>query len=128
MKRTAKVLLIIFLSVLGAVLLAFAVFMAGVSSAFDSMNEKTCYDYSFDIPESDNKLIAREWFSFSGSGIDFYLKSGKKEKRLGSVTTNEYCPFGNNDYLITWRDNSTVDITYGFDAGVRKTVTLETKG
>lgn len=128
MRRALKVLGIALLSLLGAAVLLSGIFLLSVKLSFDDMNEKTYYEYVFDIPDSENKLVVKEYFSFRDSGIEFYLETNGKEKLLNSVTTNEYLPFGSNDYSILWRDKDTVDIRYGFGNSVRKTVTLELNG
>lgn len=128
MQKALKILKIVLLSLLGIAMLIFGIFLLSTKLFFDDMDEKTYYEYVFDVPDSENKLIAKEYFSFRDSGVEFWLRSDKKEKRLTSVTTNEYFPFSNNDYKIILGDNGNVDITYGFDSGVHKTIELNLYG
>lgn len=124
MQNALKILKIVILSLLGAAMLIFGVLLLSSKLFFDDMEEKTYYEYVFDVPDSENKLIAKEYFSYKDSGVEFWLKTDKKEKRLTSVSTNEYFPFSNNDYKIIWKNNSNAVITYGFDSGVHKTIEL----
>lgn len=128
MQKALKILKIVILSLLGIAMLIFGILLLSTKLFFDDMDEKTYYEYVFDVPDSENKLIAKEYFSFRDSGVEFWLRTDKKEKRLTSVTTNEYFPFSNNDYKIIWEDNGNVDITYGFDSGVHKTIELNLYG
>ena len=128
MQKSLKILKIVILSLLGIAMLIFGILMLSTTLFFDDMDEKTYYEYVFDVPDSENKLIAKEYFSFSDSGVEFWMRTDKKEKCLSSVTTNEYFPFSNNDYKIIWEDNGNVDITYGFDSSVNKTIKLNLYG
>ncbi len=128
MQKALKILKIVILSLLDIAMLIFGILLLSTKLFFDDMDEKTYYEYVFDVPDSENKLIAKEYFSFRDSGVEFWLRTDKKEKRLTSVTTNEYFPFSNNDYKIIWEDNGNVDITYGFDSGVHKTIELNLYG
>ncbi len=122
MRRAVKIIKIVLLCLLGMAVLAFGVFMLSVDSLFDEMSERTYYEYSFDIPDSENQLVIKEWFAFRSSGIEFYLKTDKKEKLLDSVTTNEY---NDKDFDFVWsEDGRSVEVTYGFDRDIRKTITL----
>ncbi|MBQ8613116.1 MAG: hypothetical protein IJ416_02725 [Ruminiclostridium sp.] len=122
MRRTVKIIKIVLLCLLGMAVLAFGVFMLSVDALFDDMRERTYYEYSFDIPDSENQLVIKEWFAFRSSGIEFYLKTDKKEKLLDSVTTNEY---NDKDFAFVWsEDGRSVEVTYGFDRDIRKTITL----
>lgn len=122
MRRAVKIVKIVLLCLLGMAVLAFGVFMLSVDALFDDMRERTYYEYSFDIPDSENQLVIKEWFAFRNSGIEFYLKTDKKEKLLDSVTTNEY---NDKDFAFVWsEDGRSVEVTYGFDRDIRKTITL----
>ncbi len=123
MRRTAKTIKIVLLCLLGMAVLVFGVFMLSVGTLFDDMRERTYYEYSFDIPDSENQLVIKEWFAFINSGIEFYLKTDRKEKLLDSVTTNEY---NDKDFAFVWsEDGRSVEVTYGFDRNIRKKITLE---
>lgn len=125
MRRTVKIIKIVLLCLLGMAVLAFGVFMLSVDALFDDMRERTYYEYSFDIPDSENQLVIKEWFAFRNSGIEFYLKDGEKEKLLDSVTTNEY---NDKDFAFVWsEDGRSVEVTYGFDRDIRKKITLVLK-
>lgn len=128
MQKSLKILKIVILSLLGIAMLIFGILMLSTTLFFDDMDEKTYYEYVFDVPDSENKLIAKEYFSFSDSGVEFWMRNDKSEKCLSSVTTNEYFPFSNNDYKIIWEDNGNVDITYGFDSSVNKTIKFNLYG
>lgn len=125
MRRAVKIVKIVLLCLLGMAVLAFGVFMLSVDALFDDMRERTYYEYSFDIPDSENQLVIKEWFAFRNSGIEFYLKDGEKEKLLDSVTTNEY---NDKDFAFVWsEDGRSVEVTYGFDRDIRKKITLVLK-
>lgn len=128
MQKSLKILKIVILSLLGIAMLIFGILMLSTTLFFDDIDEKTYYEYVFDVPDSENKLIAKEYFSFSDSGVEFWMRNDKREKCLSSVTTNEYFPFSNNDYKIIWEDDSNADITYGFDSGVHNTIKLNLYG
>ena len=102
MRRAVKIVKIVLLCLLGMAVLTFGVFMLSVDSLFDEMSERTYYEYSFDIPDSENQLVIKEWFAFRSSGIEFDLRTDKKEKLLDSVTTNEY---NDKDFDFVWSED-----------------------
>lgn len=123
MRRAIKTVKAVLLCLSGAAVLAFGIFLLSVNSLFDDMRERTYYEYCFDVPDSENQLVIKEWYAFRNSGIEFYLKQGEGEKLLDSVTTNEY---NDDSFSFSWsEDGRSVEVTYSFDRDVRKKIMLE---
>lgn len=125
MTRKKKHMLVAVLIGIGVLLLLAVTWPHSVQSLFGNMAEREYTVFSFDAPDSDYTLEAREWSAFRASGIDFYVVgTDGNDRLLDSVSTNEYLPFQHEDYRMEWATDS-VTVYYGFSGSAeQKNVTL----
>ena len=75
-------------------------------------------DLYIEIPDSQDKLLIREWCYLLGSGAEVYLVSQteKSPVLLGLLSGGDdgYCPFQNGKYNVTFAGD-TVTISWSFD-------------
>ncbi len=80
----------------------------------DRINSKYFY---FNSPDSSNTLIVEENTWLLAGWSDFYIKENMlfvRKINAKILTDNGYRPFTNKDYILTWINNNTVELTYGF--------------
>ena len=96
-----------------------------VVSLFDDFAEREYQTYAFHVPQSERTLEAREWTVFRDSGVEFYLTfPNQPEVFLGEVDTDEYCPFSQQDYSLSWGVDG-VAVQYGYSGnGLLKSIVL----
>ncbi len=105
-----RVWLIVLTTIAGILVLLLISFFGFI----DSTDSKYFY---FNSPDNSTTLIVEEntWL-FSGWS-DFYVKDNVifiKKINAKILTDNGHRPFTNKDYILTWIDNNTVELTYGY--------------
>lgn len=92
--------------------------------------EKNYTVYDFPIPGSHTCISAKEWAGFRTSGVDFFFRDEENtEQFITGVDTNEYLPFADQAYHLTWGDKSlTIQYAYADSNGPWKEMQIDLSG
>jgi hypothetical protein len=98
-----------------SLILAFVFLMAACSNP---LGEKEYMDDIYiNIPDSEDKILIKEWRYLLGSGEEVYyvLSGGEKKQLLGNLTGGDdgYCPFADGKYKVTFEDGK-VNFSWSF--------------
>lgn len=82
-----------------------------------------------DVPDSDVKLLIKEWSLLLGSGGEVYQIDGNKEIYLGTVGGGDdgYCPFNDGKYEIVNNNDGTVTLRWAFGGSADSVDTYKEK-
>ena len=90
-----------------------------LTSCWKPFGEREYYDDLYvDIPETESRLLIKEWQYLLGSGSEvYYLSSPDAEPQfLGEIIGGDdgYCPFNNGKYAVSY-SNGSVTLTWSLD-------------
>lgn len=105
-----KVWLIVLTTIVGIL----ALLLISSFGLIDRIDSKYFY---FNSPDNSNTLIVEENTWLLAGWSDFYIKDNMffvRKINAKILTDNGYRPFTNKDYILTWINNNTVELTYGF--------------
>ena len=113
--RNKKIIKIVLVVLLILVLLAVAYYAYLVIAFKKTFGPFYCDDLYIKSPDGSYTLIIKEWSAAGGTGAEIYCVKGKYTKlkwifnthKLGDTIADDYClPFKDNNYVITWDDDS----------------------
>ena len=103
-KEKRKKLIFSLLPGILAVVVAVAVGIAFYSSWQESIDDyKKIYqdDICIDLPDSETKIVIKEWSRLRHTGADVYFVQNENEQFLGTIyREGDWFPFANNQYEI----------------------------
>lgn len=83
----------------------------------DTLEREYKEDIVYELPDSENKIIIKEWEFLQGSGAEIYLKKGEENPvLLGKISCADdgFCPFEAGLYEITQDENS-ITVSWCYD-------------
>ena len=112
-----------------AVVIAIAVGIAFYSSWQESIDEyKKTYqdDICIDLPNSETKIVIKEWSKSQHTGADVYFMQNENEQFLGIIyREGDWFPFANNQYEIVKIESECFTIRWAKSQNDSKTDWLE---
>lgn len=126
MTKTKKIITFSLIGVLVAAVLAVGIYCLCVVIAFGN-SKAYCPDIVIEDPSGNGTLIIEEWEYSSVCGAEVYYKKDglfAVKKQIGSTSSDgAVLPFKNENYTVTWADDS-VSIEY-HDGNKQVTQTFE---
>ncbi len=122
MKAHNKIILtVLVILCLSTVLISCGHIKEKINDAFwGDLGREYLEDLYVDVPDTEYRLLIKEWSWLLGSGEEVYLirSENAKPELLGSLTGGDdgYCPFANGDYRITYADG-TITISWPLIGG-----------
>lgn len=113
-----------------AIIIAVCAIVVFYSDIYGFGSEDPKY-YYFNSPDGTNTLIVEEKAWLLGGWSNFYVKENSLFIRginQGITTDDGYRPFSFDDYELSWIDNNTVKLSYGYgERNIKKTEIIKLK-